>query len=78
MKDITKTLYGMSDINVKDRDTIRNKAKDLEDRKIKSILDVLFWTGSISEKQAYAVAKFVELHAIPIRDFVDTIPDLVD
>jgi hypothetical protein len=78
MKDIAKTLYGTSNKDVKDRDTIRNKAKDLEDRKIKSILDVLFWTGSISEKQAYAVAKFVELHAIPTGDFVDTIPDLVN
>jgi hypothetical protein len=76
--DITKTLYGSSDQDVKDRNVIRNKAKELDDQKIKSILDVLFWTGSISEKQAYAVARFVELHAIPIRDFVDTIPDLVD
>jgi hypothetical protein len=76
--DINKTLYGSSDQNIKDRNVIRNKAKELDDQKIKSILDVLFWTGSISEKQAYAVARFVELHAIPIRDFVDTIPDLVD
>jgi hypothetical protein len=76
--DITKTLYGSSDQDVKDRNVIRNKAKELDDRKIKSILDVLFWTGSISEKQAYAVARFVELHAIPTGDFVDTIPDFVD
>jgi hypothetical protein len=76
--DINKTLYGSSDQNIKDRNVIRNKAKELDDQKIKSILDVLFWTGSISEKQAYAVARFVELHAIPTGDFVDTIPDFVD
>jgi hypothetical protein len=64
--DISKTLYGASDRDNKIRDDIRRKAKDLNDKKIIDIMSILFWTGQISTKQAYAVGQFAEAQAIDL------------
>jgi hypothetical protein len=64
--DISKTLYGASDRDDKVRDDIRRKAKQLENKMIVDIMSVLFWTGQISTKQAYAVGKFAEAQGIDL------------
>lgn len=64
--DISKTLYGASDRDNKIRDDIRRKAKDVKNKMIIDIMNVLFWTGAISEKQALAVGRFTEAQAIDL------------